>query len=91
MPGWFAGVLTAIPATGVSLAAVAVNDHGPATFLGLVVPSRLWIGQVSSQEGRQRTAAWLRPLITSLTFPLRQLYDRMGDRGLGPGPGKRRQ
>jgi hypothetical protein len=72
-------LLTAILATGVSLAAVAVTDHVRAAFLGLVIPSGLWIGQVSTQEGRQRTAVRLRPLISCLTFPLRQLYDRMGD------------
>jgi hypothetical protein len=72
-------LLTAILATVVSLAAVAATDHVRAAFLGLVIPSGLWIGQVSTQEGRQRTTAWLRPLVTCLTFPLRQLYDRMGD------------
>src|SRR5690348_12011178 len=72
-------LLTAILATGVSLAAVAVTDHVRAAFLGLVIPSGLWIGQVVTQEGRQRGAAWLRRLIACLTFPLRQLYDRMGD------------
>ena len=72
-------LLTAILATGVSLAAVAVTDHVRAAFLGLVIPSGLWIGQVSTQEGRRRTTAWLRPLATCLTFPLRRLYDRMGD------------
>jgi hypothetical protein len=72
-------LLTAILATGVSVAAVAVTDHVRAAFLGLVIPSGLWIGQVSTREGRQRTAAWLEPLINALTFPLRHLYDRMGD------------
>jgi hypothetical protein len=72
-------LLTAILATGVSLAAVAVTDHVRAAFLGLVLPSGLWIGQVSTQEGRQRTAARLQPLTSCLTFPLRQLYGRMGD------------
>ena len=72
-------LLTAILATGVSLAAVAVTDHVRAAFLGLVIPSGLWIGQVSTQEGRKRTAAWLEPLISTVTFPLCQLYDRMGD------------
>src|SRR5215471_13081085 len=71
-------LLTAILATGVSLAAVAVTDHVRAAFLGLVIPSGLWIGQVSAPE-RQRAAAWLQPLVSWLTFPLRQLYDRMGD------------
>jgi hypothetical protein len=71
-------LLTAILATGVSLATVAVTDHARAAFLGLVIPSGLWIGQVST-PGRQRTAAWLQPLVSCLTFPLRQLYDRMGD------------
>jgi len=71
-------LLTAVLATGLSLAAVAVTDHVRAAFLGLVIPSGLWIGQVSTPK-RQRTAAWWRPLVSCLTFPLRQLYDRMGD------------
>ena len=72
-------VLTAILSTGVSVAAVAVSDHARAAFLGLVIPSGLWIGQVSTHRGLQRTATALRPVVACLTFPLRQLYERMGD------------
>jgi hypothetical protein len=72
-------VLTGLVSTGVSVAAVVVSDHARAAFLGLVIPSGLWIGQVSTQRSRRRAAASLRPVAAWLTFPLRQLYDRMGD------------
>jgi hypothetical protein len=71
-------LLTAILATGVSLAVVAVTDQVRAAFLSLVIPSGLWIGQGSTQDGRRRSTAWLRPLVACLTFPLAQLDDRMG-------------
>ena len=71
--------LTAIVSAGVSVAAVLVSDHARAAVLGLVIPSGLWIGQVSTQRACQRTAASLRSLVTCLTFPLSRLYDRMGD------------
>jgi hypothetical protein len=70
--------LTAIVSTGVSVAAVLVSDHARAAVLGLVIPSGLWIGQGSTQDGRRRSTAWLRPLVACLTFPLAQLYDRLG-------------
>jgi len=73
-------VLTGLASTGVSVAAVVASDHARAAFLGLVIPSGLWIGQVSTaQRSRRRDAASLRPVVAWLTFPLRQLYDRMGD------------
>jgi hypothetical protein len=72
-------LLTSVVATGVSLAAVAVSDHARAALLGLVIPSGLWIGQVSTERARQRGAASLRSLAAWLTFPLSRLYDRMGD------------
>jgi hypothetical protein len=71
--------LTAIVSTGVSVAAVLVSDHARAAVVGLVIPSGLWIGQVSTERARQRTATTLRWLVTCLTFPLSRLYDRMGD------------
>jgi hypothetical protein len=71
-------VLTAFVSTGISVAAVAVSDHG-AVFLGLVIPSGLLLGQVSADQGRQRARAWLRALAACVTFPLRRLYERMGD------------
>jgi hypothetical protein len=71
--------LTAIVSTGVSAAAVAVSDHARAVFLGLVIPSALWLGQVPGDAGRRRASAWLRRLAAWVTLPLRQLYDRMGD------------
>ncbi len=72
-------VLTAIVSTGVSAAAVAVSDHARAAVLGLVIPSGLWIGQASTQRSLHRTATVLRTVVTCLTFPLRQLYDSMGE------------
>jgi len=71
-------VLTAIVSTGIAVAAVAVSDHA-AVFLGLVLPSGLWIGQVTADQGRRRARARLRALAAAITFPLRRLYERMGD------------
>jgi len=71
--------LTAILSTGVGVAAVLVSDHTRAAVLGLVIPSGLWIGQVSTERAHRRAAATLRSLVTCLTFPLSRLYDRMGD------------
>jgi hypothetical protein len=72
-------VLTAMVSTGISMVAVAVSDHARAVFLGLVIPSGLWLGQVAADRQHRRASAWRRPLAACLTFPLRQLYDRMGD------------
>ncbi len=72
-------VLTAIVSTGVSLAAVAVSDHARAAVLGLVIPSGLWIGQASTQRSLGRASTMLRSVVSCVTFPLRQLYDSMGD------------
>lgn len=72
-------VLTAIVSTSVSALAVAVSDHARAAVLGLVIPSGLWIGQASTQRSLRRTAAALQPVVACLTYPLRALYDSMGD------------
>jgi hypothetical protein len=72
-------VLTAIVSTGVSVAAVALSDHARAALLGLVIPSGLWIGQASSQRSLGRTSTMLRSVVSCATFPLRRLYDTMGD------------
>src|SRR5579859_6707659 len=72
-------VLTAIVSTGLAVAAVAVSNHARAAVLALVIPSSLWIGQASMQRSLGRTSTALRSMVACLTFPLRQLYDSMGD------------
>ena len=71
--------LTAIVSTGVALAAVAVSDPARAAIVGLVIPSGLWIGQASTQRSLGRTTTVLRSVASCVTFPLRRLYDSMGD------------
>jgi len=60
-------------------AAVAVSDHIRAAYVGVVAPSALWLGQVSSQRRRHRGSLLLRKLIACLALPFRHLDDRMGD------------
>jgi hypothetical protein len=72
-------VLTAIVSTGLGVAAVAVSGHLRAAYLGLLLPSGLWIGQVPAQRKRQSPQLSFKPLAAWITLPFRRLYDRMGD------------
>jgi hypothetical protein len=72
-------VLTAIVSTGLGVTAVAVSGHIRAAYVGLVLPSGLWIGQVSIQRRRPSPALSLKPLAALIALPFRRLYDRMGD------------
>ena len=80
---WWAAmviVITAAVSTGLGVAAVATGDHlGPA-YIGLILPSGLWLAKVSTQRGRQLLdSQWGRRLTTCLNFPLRRLGDGIGD------------
>jgi hypothetical protein len=80
---WWAAVvivITAAVSTGLGVAAVAAGAHlGPA-YIGLILPSGLWLAKVSTQRGRQlRDSRWGRRLATCLNFPLRRLDDGIGD------------
>src|SRR5260370_34304361 len=43
-------VITAAASTGVGLAAIAAGGHTIAAYVGLVLPSGLWLGRVSRQH-----------------------------------------
>jgi hypothetical protein len=80
---WWAAiviVITAAVSTGLGMAAVAAGNHlGPA-YIGLILPSGLWLAKVSTQRIRQwRNSQWGKRLDTWLNFPLRRLDDGIGD------------
>jgi hypothetical protein len=70
---------TAIVSTGLGLAIVATSHHIRAAYVGLIVPSGLWLTKLSTQRDRQRASLIPKPLVAGLTLPLGRLYDRMGD------------
>lgn len=75
---WAIIVITAIVSTALGLAVVALSHQLRAAYVGLIVPSVLWLGRPPDQrEGRRST--WSKPLVDGLMFPLRRLDDRMGD------------
>ena len=67
---------TAIVSTGVGLLLVAASRHNPATYVGIVVPSGLWLTNLPPRRDRDL----LHPTLAGLlTLPFSRLYDRMGD------------
>jgi hypothetical protein len=62
--------------TGLGLAYVTLSHHYGATYVGLVLPSVLWLGRasVSRDDGHQPST-----LADGLMYPLRRLDDLMGD------------
>ena len=80
---WWAGIVivaTAAVSTGVGLAAVAADDHMGPAYIGLILPSGLWLAKVSTERGRQlRDSQWGKRLTAYLIFPLRRLNDGIGD------------
>ncbi|HWF82767.1 MAG TPA: hypothetical protein VN695_19495 [Streptosporangiaceae bacterium] len=71
--------MTAIVATGLGVAAVAVSDHLRAVYVGVLVPSGLWLGKRSVSQRSQRGAALMRTFFADITAPLRYLDDCMGE------------
>ena len=72
-------LITAIVATGLGVAAVAVSDHLHAVYIGVVVPIVLWLGRSANPGRSQRGFAFLRILAVQVAFPLRRLDGSMGD------------
>jgi hypothetical protein len=72
-------VITAIVSTGSGLAIVAVSHHIHAAYVGLVLPSGLWLGKTSAQQRTRRGRRLLKRLASGARLPLDRLYDRMGD------------
>jgi hypothetical protein len=72
-------VITAAVSTGVGLAAIAAGHHTIAAYVGLLLPSGLWLGKVSGQRSRQGGSGLPQHLVALGTLPLRRLDDRMGE------------
>ncbi len=68
-------VATALVSTGLGLLLVAVSHHIRAAYVGLLVPSGLWLTTLIRRDRHLVP----RPLTARLTLPLGRLYDRMGD------------
>ena len=72
-------VITAAASTGVGLAAIAAGGHTIAAYVGLILPSGLWLGKVSGQHSRHGGSGLPQHLVALATLPLRRLDDRMGE------------
>lgn len=72
-------LMTATVASGLGVAAVAVSDHLRAVYVGVLLPSGLWLGKRSTSQRSRRGGTLLRTLVTEVTLPLRCLDDSMGD------------
>lgn len=72
-------LITAIVATGLGVAAVAASDHLRAAYVGVLLPSGLWLGRRSTPHRSRRGGTLLKTLVTDVTLPLRCLDDSMGD------------
>jgi hypothetical protein len=71
--------ITSAASTGVGLAAIAAGGHTIAAYVGLILPSGLWLGKVSGQHSRHGGSGLPQHLVALATLPLRRLDDRMGD------------
>lgn len=74
-------VITCVVATGLGVALETAGHHLRAAYIGLAVPSGLWLGKVAKQRER-RGRRWLpeaEVLASWLTFIVRRMDDRMGD------------
>ena len=78
---WAVGIIvtTAAVSTGVGLAAVAAGDHAIAAYVGLILPSGLWLGKASGHRARLSSGSRPGHLVAAATLPLRRLDERMGD------------
>jgi len=72
-------LMTAVVATGLGVAAVAVSDHLRAVYIGILLPSGLWLGKRPSAHRRRKGAKALRTLAGFADAPLRRMDDSMGD------------
>lgn len=72
-------VITAAISTALGVALVAASHHVRAAYIGLVVPSVLWLGKVSAQRVRRRGRLIPGQLADYVLLPLRRLDDGIGD------------
>ena len=72
----FVVLATAVTSTAVGLLIVVASKHVPA-YVGIVVPSGLWLSKLPPQRDRDLLPRNGFPAL--LTLPFSRLYDRMGD------------
>lgn len=72
-------VITAAVSTGAGLAAIAAGDHTIAAYVGLILPSGLWLGRAAGQRPRPGSGTLAGHLVAVAALPLRRLDERMGD------------
>ena len=72
-------VMTAAVSTALGVAVVAASHHVRAAYVGLVVPSALWLGKASAQRGRRPERLVPRQLAGYVMLPLRRVDDGIGD------------
>jgi hypothetical protein len=72
-------VITAAISTALGVAVVAASHHVRAAYIGLALPSLLWLGKVSAQRARRSGHVVPRQLMAYVMLPLRRLDDGMGD------------
>jgi hypothetical protein len=72
-------VITAAVSTGLGVAAVAVSPYVRAVYVGLILPSGLWLGALFTQRIQQRGSLVPQRLAACLTLPLRRHSERMTD------------
>jgi hypothetical protein len=72
-------VITAVVSTGAGLLAIAAGGHTIAAYVGLILPSGLWLGKASGQRARLSSGSRPGHLVAAATLPLRRLDERMGD------------
>ena len=68
---------TATASTGVGLLIVAASHHVPAAYVGIVVPSGLWLSKLP--PGSDRLSSGRTFSVGVLAVPFGRLYERMGD------------
>ena len=72
-------VITAAISTVLGVAVVAASHHVRAAYIGLLLPSVLWLGKASAQRRRRPGRQVPRQLAVYATLPLRRLDDGIGD------------
>jgi hypothetical protein len=76
---WAFGIVlaTATASTGVGLLIVAASNHVHAAYVGILVPSGLWLSKLPPRGDRLSSGRTFS--IGVLTVPFSRLYERMGD------------
>ena len=59
--------------------ALACNVTAVAAFVGLILPSGIWLGRAAALDSRPRASQWRRQLVIWIACPLRHLDAAMGD------------